>query len=121
MAQIPVRVSAPIEFTDASGALQQVPSDSLFIEDGTVKGDPAWPPYAPNAGTVDKLLTALAQEGLITPAPVPPAEPAFVVTAKDPGVFGNDVTLNFSDLHPDPADKTITRFTATLTERHVFA
>jgi hypothetical protein len=121
MAQTPARVSAPIEFTDPSGALVQVPSDLLFIEDGTVKVDTSWPAYAANAAVVDPLLAALGQEGLVKPAPVPPAEPAFVVTAKDAGIFGNDIALDFSDFHPDPADPKTTRFTATLTERHKFA
>jgi hypothetical protein len=120
MARTPVLLSTPIEFTDVNGALVQIPGSVLFFEDGTVQVDSSWTAYAPNATTVDALLEALEQAGLVLPAPVPPAEPAFVVTAKDPGIFGNDIELFFTDVHPDPADPTKTRLTATLTERHVF-
>src|SRR4051794_32869605 len=83
MAHPPVLLSAPIEFTDSDGALVQIPASVLFFEEGMVKVDSAWPPYAANAATVDALLAALVQDGLVLPGPVPPAEPAFVVTAKD--------------------------------------
>jgi hypothetical protein len=120
MAPTPAVLNAPIEFTDDNGAQVQIPSSVLSFDDGKAKVDAAWPKYAPNAKVIDALLEILVEDGLIRPAPVPPADEALVVIAKDPGIFGNEIEVEFSDVHKDPADPTKTRLDATVTERNTF-
>ncbi|HET7504604.1 MAG TPA: hypothetical protein VFK02_26460 [Kofleriaceae bacterium] len=107
----------PISFFIAATRSQvSIPLSALIFEDGTLK-------VSPTAGRSDLVALAglpawldyLADQGFVVAAPTSPAPQAIVFRAVDPGVTGNDITIEIG--YP-PATTT---YTATITKTDRYA
>jgi hypothetical protein len=108
MANISALGSAPVSFLDANGKQYFIPL--AWISYTSATGSPAvaplWPGWGTTAASAQKSAVAtwvglLATEGFINPAPVPPALPAFTITAHAVGATGNDITISLNSQNPD--------------------
>ena len=109
--------NGPLEFTDSTGKQVSIPLSALKFDpknNNQLTVDPSkWGGTLPTF--ITSLLTNLAQQGLIVPAPVPSPKPALTVTAADPGSAGNNIQAVFTVTGSDP-DPTKTKFSVTVTE-----
>lgn len=121
--------NVPLEYTDpATGKQVSIPLSALKFTNGQLKVDTpgTWPnpsnppsptpPYIKLPDFVNSMLTNLAQQGVIIPAPTPSPKPAMVVTAQDPGSAGNNIVLTFALTTPPNLDPTQVKFSMTVTE-----
>lgn len=115
--------NVPLEYTDANGKQISIPLSALKFTNGQLSVDSSkWPTPSGSAtlpGFVTSMLTNLAQQGVIVPAPVPSPKPAMAVTAKDPGSAGNNIVLTFAVTTPN-LDPTQVKFSMTVTETNTY-
>ncbi len=107
--------NGPLELTNANGQQLSIPLSALYFDvNGTLQIDSAWGAVSglqPGKG----LLAYVASEGLITLAPAASPFPAMIIKAADPGIAGNNITVQISDVTP-ATDPTKTTFSITVTE-----
>jgi hypothetical protein len=114
MAKTPVTAATgPVQIVDG-GQQVSLPLSSLFFEDGKLMASGSV--YAAHQPAFDPWLQYLAHQGLITPAAALPARSALLITAKDPGSIGNDISLVIANVGQDPSDLSTQVFDATLTQ-----
>lgn len=123
--------NVPLEYTDpVTGKQVSIPLSALKFTNGQLKVDTGtWPnppnppsptpPYIKLPDFVNSMLTNLAQQGVIIPAPTPSPKPAMVVTAQDPGSAGNNIVLTFAVTTPN-LDPTQVKFSMTVTETETY-
>ncbi|HEX2047665.1 MAG TPA: hypothetical protein VHF27_07870 [Acidimicrobiales bacterium] len=115
MANAVARGNGPVEVVNASGALISIPLSSITFDD-TGRAVGSGQLYADNQALLDPYLARLVRDGLLEPGPQPPPVPILVITAKTAGAIGNDISIGFANLRPDPSDNTRKVFDATLTQ-----
>ena len=108
MANISALGGGPISFVDAYGKQYSIPL--CFVSYASATGAPvvasSWGGWTlPNANAlqtnINGWLSMEATLGFILPAPVPPALPAFTITAVAQGSTGNDITIAFNSQNTD--------------------
>lgn len=115
-----VVANGPISFSDAQGRAFSIPLSLLYFDGGgTIQAD-TWPLYGDHQALIDDWLPYLQEQGLIREGEAPAPVEAMIVKAQDPGAAGNTILLNIGNVHPDPADNTVTRFDATVTETNSY-
>ena len=107
--EVDVVGTAPISFTDSTGAQKSVPLSALEFSGSSPSarsgprqglGDRIqWPP---DAKTVLAVATARLAAGELTPPPVRPPSPAIAVTATHPGPESNNIVVTVAAITPDP-------------------
>jgi hypothetical protein len=109
--------TGPVEFLAGS---QQVslPLTTLYFENGQLKA--SGPLYAANQAQADKWLRYLSDQGLIISTSAPPPKQALLISAKNAGSTGNDISIVISNIRQDPGDNTKRIFDATLTQTDVY-
>lgn len=112
MGNIPVLGMSPIRFTDAKGSFALLPLDEFWFDaagaphgSGTV--------YAQNSAALDALLKELTADGALQPDVTPAPNAAMVVSAKQAGSSGNNISVTFANIRPDPATAGNTLYDAT--------
>jgi hypothetical protein len=127
-AAVDVVGTAPISFTDSTGAQKSVPLSALEFSGSAlqVTQDPAkgWVTELkpPDAKTLLAVANARLAAGELTPPPVRPPSPAIAVTAVHPGPESNNIVVTAA-ITPDPdhpgqpLSATI-KFTATETDMY---
>src|SRR5512138_3469835 len=81
----------PIVFFTAQGQQVSYPLSEIEFTGGTPRTKTA--PATEDADALSAWLAFLAREGRIAPAPVEPPGNAMLVTATEPGVAGNRITV----------------------------
>lgn len=118
-----VNALGPITF-NAEGRQYEIPLSQLFFDHGALKAD-RWDDYAtaPVDGPFQKAVNAwlgyLVQAEVITPAKGSAPQPAMLITAKDPGAAGNDISLSISSVTEKPAGSGTFVFDAAVKETDV--
>jgi hypothetical protein len=115
-----VVANGPISFSDAQGRAFSIPLSLLYFDaNGAIQAD-TWPLYGDHQALLDDWLPYLQEQGLIREGEAPAPVNAMVVKAKTPGAAGNTILLNIDNVHPDPADNTVTLFDATVIETNTY-
>lgn len=115
-----VVANGPIRFSDAQGRAFSIPLSLLYFNAaGTIQAD-KWPLFGDHEALVKNWLPYLQKQGIIQEGEAPAPVEAMVVKAKTSGAAGNTILLGIENLHPDPADNTITLFDATVTETNTY-
>ena len=117
--------TAPVFYTDTNGRQISIPLSDLQFN-GTAIITTSWPSYSSLQPADQTQLTAwlnqLAQSGVLTPDPTPaPVVDAVVLTAKDPGLAGNNIQVTFTDVVPDKVTPGNTKASITVSETETYA
>lgn len=116
-----VVANGPISFSDTDGLAFSIPLSILYVDDnGTIKAD-SWPPYDEYQSLIDPWLAYLQEQGLIRQGEASAPVTAMIVKAKTTGAAGNTILLEINNLHPDPADNSVTLFDVTVTENNTYS
>jgi hypothetical protein len=122
--------SSPFEFTDGNGKQVSIPLAALTFTAGVLDVDVDWPPLKrgeyggsqqdslTTQQAITNFLAELTKNRIFTePPPVAP-QPALLVTAADPGIAGNNITVAITkDPDLDPAKA---KFDITVVETEVY-
>jgi hypothetical protein len=115
VAKTPVLGVGPIRFTDANGAFALLPLvDFWYDAAGAPHGSGAV--YTSNTAALDALLKELTADGTLQPDVTPAPNAAIMITAQQAGSSGNDISLTFANIRPDPSTPGNTLYDATAQE-----
>lgn len=112
-----VVASGPVDFVSASGSQVSIPLSALYFDASNALQAGNWPGYTANQAVVDPWLEYLIDTGVLRPAEQPPPSIAMIVSAKNAGSSGNNITIVFDNV---TTSGTTTTFDATVTQTDVY-
>lgn len=105
MSTLPVLGASPLTLVNPQGKQYSIPLGSLTFENGAVSGA-SWlsttGPLKLTPAMLDPVLAALAGSGQLQPGVAPVPREAAILTARDPGLMGNAVTIDVITVAADP-------------------
>ncbi len=116
MAKVSVLGGSPVTLVTDKGTQVSIPLSELSFNNGQLVTTD-WSGWATYQAFADPRLKDLVGRGLLRPAPAPPAKPAMILKALDPGSTGNSIELAISKVvTATPAKNTTLEMTVTVVE-----
>jgi hypothetical protein len=112
MTNVPVLGGSPVAFTDPNGNQREIPLSQLYFDSNGINAT-GWKHYNDYKLIIVPWLAYLVAQNLLSRGPVPPGQPALVISARETGVAGNAVSVTFANPTPN-ADPNLASVNATV-------